>query len=70
MFHPTKGQHGHTVMALLQSPEAQRAATSGHALSRLGKPADIGAAVVFLSSEAASFITGQTLSVNGGDSMT
>jgi NAD(P)-dependent dehydrogenase (short-subunit alcohol dehydrogenase family) len=26
--------------------------------------------VVFLSSEAASFITGQTLSVNGGDSMT
>ena len=70
MFHLTKGQHGKTVLPLLKSPEARQAATSGHALSRLGKPSDIGAAVVFLSSEAASYITGQTLCVNGGDSMT
>ena len=33
---------------------------------RLGKPADVAAAVRFLVSEEADFITGQTLSVNGG----
>lgn len=33
---------------------------------RLGKPSDIAAAVRFLTSDEASFITGQTLSVNGG----
>ncbi len=33
---------------------------------RWGVPADVGGAVVFLASEAASFITGQNLSINGG----
>jgi 3-oxoacyl-[acyl-carrier protein] reductase len=35
-------------------------------LKRLGTPADIGRAVVFLASEEASFITGDTLWVSGG----
>lgn len=35
-------------------------------LARFGTPDDIGAAVAFLASEAASFVTGQRLSVNGG----
>ncbi|MGI6207140.1 MAG: 3-oxoacyl-[acyl-carrier-protein] reductase [Anaerolineae bacterium] len=35
-------------------------------LGRLGQPADVAAAVVFLASEAAGFITGQVLSVDGG----
>ncbi|MDF1878205.1 SDR family oxidoreductase, partial [Sulfurimonas sp. SAG-AH-194-C20] len=35
-------------------------------LARLGKPSEIAASVVFLLSEEASFITGQTLNVNGG----
>jgi len=38
-------------------------------LRRLGKAQDIANAVVFLASDRASFITGQTLSVSGGYSV-
>jgi 2-hydroxycyclohexanecarboxyl-CoA dehydrogenase len=38
-------------------------------LRRLGKPADVAAAVAFFASDEAGFITGQTLSVSGGMSM-
>ena len=38
-------------------------------LRRLGKPADVAAAVAFLAADDAGFITGQTLSVSGGLSM-
>jgi 3-oxoacyl-[acyl-carrier protein] reductase len=33
---------------------------------RLGRPSDVAAAVLFLASDQASFITGQTINVNGG----
>ena len=35
-------------------------------LGRMGSPADIAAAVVFLATEEAGYITGATLPVNGG----
>ncbi len=38
-------------------------------LGRLGKPEDLGAAVAFLATDEAEFITGQTLSVSGGLNM-
>ena len=38
-------------------------------MKRMGVPADIGAAVAFLASDAANFVTGQKLSVNGGNSL-
>lgn len=48
-------------------PETQREAlTQQIALGRLGNPKDIADAVVFLASDRAAYITGQTLHVNGG----
>ena len=48
-------------------PEEQRNALIGQIpLSRLGDPADIAAAVGFLASPAAAYITGETINVNGG----
>jgi 3-oxoacyl-[acyl-carrier protein] reductase len=48
-------------------PEAQREALLGQiALGRLGEAADIARAVAFLVGPAASYITGETLHVNGG----
>jgi 2-hydroxycyclohexanecarboxyl-CoA dehydrogenase len=38
-------------------------------MRRLGQPADVAAAVAFLTSEEAGYITGQTLSVSGGLTM-
>jgi 3-oxoacyl-[acyl-carrier protein] reductase len=48
-------------------PEEQRAAMLGQVpLGRLGKASDIADSVVFLASDAAAYITGETLHVNGG----
>jgi 3-oxoacyl-[acyl-carrier protein] reductase len=50
--------------------EAQRARlTEAIPLRRLGQPADIAAAVVYLASDEAGWVTGATLHVNGGMAM-
>jgi len=46
--------------------DAQKALASQIPLGRLGAPEDIAAAVVFLAGDAAGYITGQVLHVNGG----
>jgi len=48
------------------SEEQKAKITASIPLARLGSPQDISALVVFLVSDQASYITGQTLSVNGG----
>ena len=50
--------------------EAQRTELAARIpLGRLGLPADIAAAVVYLAAEEAGWITGATLHVNGGMAM-
>lgn len=52
--------------AAVMPPELQAAVAAAHPLGRLGEPADIAAATLFLASTASSWITGQTLDVSGG----
>jgi 3-oxoacyl-[acyl-carrier protein] reductase len=47
----------------------QRALVEGLALKRLGSPEDIASGVLFFASDLAGWITGQTLSIDGGSHM-
>lgn len=46
--------------------EAQRAMVSGIPMGRPGTPQDVAGAVLFLVSDLAGFVTGQTVDINGG----
>ncbi len=54
---------------MLSMPEMMAPVLARTPLGRPGKPADIAAAVLFLTSAGASYITGQTLMVDGGYSI-
>ena len=51
------------------TPDMQARIAKAYPLRRVGHPDDVAPAVVFLASDAARFITGQTLSVSGGYTM-
>ena len=55
-----------TEMTDAMTPEARTGLTGMIPLERLGRPADVAAAVAFLSSDYAAYITGQVIVVDGG----
>lgn len=52
--------------ALWEDPEATKRAVAAYPIGRLGEPDDIAGAAVFLASKAGSWMTGQTLVIDGG----
>ncbi len=55
--------------AMLAMPEAMAPVLARTPLGRVGKPSDVAGAVLFLTSPAAAYITGQTLPIDGGYSV-
>jgi len=51
------------------TPEEKKKALEAIPLGRMGQPVDIAHTAIFLASDHASFITGQTIHVNGGEAM-
>jgi len=58
--------HTDFARTLWQNPEILARAESSYPLRRIGEPEDIAGAAVFLASRAASWMTGQTIVIDGG----
>jgi len=69
IFHPEKGQFSDAGSNPEKYVDMIGKSIANHSIARLGLPADIAPAIVFLASEGASYITGQILSINGGSTM-
>jgi NAD(P)-dependent dehydrogenase (short-subunit alcohol dehydrogenase family) len=54
--------------AILAHPDFHRWAAAGAAVNRIGQPEELVGALLFLASEASSYVTGQTIAVDGGTS--
>ncbi len=52
--------------ALWENPDGVKRALASYPIGRLGEPEDIAGAALFLATQAGSFVTGQTLVVDGG----
>jgi len=52
--------------ALTSNPELEAQIIARHPVGRMGRPEEIAAAVVWLCSDAASFVTGHTMTIDGG----
>jgi 3-oxoacyl-[acyl-carrier protein] reductase len=59
----------HSPMTSYLTPELEQKWLRMYVIKRLGETADIAAMIVFLCSDRCSWITGQTISINGGFSM-
>ena len=57
------------IEAQIQNEEFAKRVLSNYIVRRFGEPSDAANAALFLSSDAASYITGQTIPVNGGYSL-
>ena len=55
--------------ALWENPERLARALKGYPLGRIGEPQDIAGAALFLASPAGAFVTGQTLVIDGGSTI-
>lgn len=58
-----------TEMTAAMTPDVLASIVKGIPVARMGKPEEIGYAVSFLASDKAAFMTGSTMSINGGQYM-
>lgn len=55
--------------ALWENPKTYARAVANYPLKRIGEPEEVAGAAVFLASKAGSFVTGQTLIIDGGSTI-
>ena len=48
------------------APEVRQMLEAGHPMGRIGQPKEVASTVIWLCSDSASFVTGQTLAIDGG----
>jgi cyclopentanol dehydrogenase len=67
--HPGGVETPMAVECLGDDVEARRALVATHPIGRIGEPEEIAAGVLFLASDEASFVTGATLVIDGGNTV-